>query len=64
MRKIVTLSAVAFLSTMAFADTDIQKELDALKKKIEMLEKQQKSTTQTFTDLNKKTECDNFKFGI
>ncbi len=64
MRKIVTLSAVAFLSTMAFADTDIQKELDALKKKIEMLEKQQKSTTQTLTDVKKKTAGDNVKFGI
>lgn len=64
MKKIVTLSSIAFLSTMAFADTDMQSEIDFLKKEIKELKKQQDSTTRTLTDVKISTNNDNIKFGI
>ncbi len=40
MKKLVTLSAVAFLSTSIYANTDMQAQIDALKAQLESLQKQ------------------------
>ena len=64
MKKIVALSSITFLSTMAFANTDMQNEIDLLKKEVQELKKQQKSTIDTLTDVKISTNNDNVKFGI
>lgn len=64
MRKIVTLSAVAFLSTMAFADADTQKQIDELKKKIEQLEKANKAQDTKISKVNAQSAMDNIKFDV
>ncbi|MDD2651955.1 MAG: DUF3373 family protein [Sulfurimonas sp.] len=64
MRKIVTLSAVAFLSTMAFADADTQKQIDELKKKIEQLEKANKAQDVKISKVNAQSAMDNIKFDV
>lgn len=64
MRKFVTLSAVAFLSTMAFADADTQKQIDELKKKIEQLEKANKAQDTRISKVNAQSAMDNIKFDV
>jgi len=64
MKKLVALSSIAFLSTMAFANTDMQNEINLLKKEVQELKKQQDSTTKTLTDVKISTNNDNIKFGI
>lgn len=64
MRKIVTLSAVAFLSTMAFADADTQKQIDELKQKIEQLEKANKAQDTKISKANAQSAMDNIKFDV
>ena len=46
MKKIVTLSAVAFLSTALYANTDMQAQIDELNAKIAKMEKLQKKQNQ------------------
>lgn len=64
MRKIVTLSAVAFLSTMAFADAETQKQIDELKQKIEQLEKANKAQDTRISKVNAQSAMDNIKFDV
>lgn len=64
MRKIVTLSAVAFLSTMAFADAETQKQIDELKKKIEQLENANKAQDVKISKVNAQSAMDNIKFDV
>ena len=64
MKKIVTLSAVAFLSTMAFADAETQKQIDELKQKIEQLEKTNKAQDAKISKVNAQSAMDNIKFDV
>jgi len=64
MKKIITLSAMAFLSTALFANADMQAQIDELSKEIIKLKKDQKSTKKTLTSVKKATGGDNIKFGI
>lgn len=64
MRKIVTLSAVAFLSTMAFADAETQKQIDELKKKIEQLENANKAQDTKISKVNAQSAMNNIKFDV
>lgn len=41
MKKIIALSTVAFLSTALYADAAMQKQIDELTKKLEVMEKKQ-----------------------
>ena len=64
MKKIVTLSAVAFLSTMAFADAETQKQIDELKQKIEQLEKTNKAQDTKISKVNAQSAMNNIKFDV
>ncbi len=64
MRRLVTLSTIAFLSTAAFANSDMQKQIDSLTKEVQELKKQQQSTTKTLTEVKVNTAGDNVKFGV
>jgi hypothetical protein len=64
MKKIITLSTIAFLSTSLFAnsDTDMQAQIDKLTKKIDKLEKAQKRDSKKISAVNKLANNDNLKF--
>ena len=66
MKKIVTLSVVAFLSSAVYADTnvDMQAQIDTLTKKIAKLEKKQKKNTKKISAVNKLANNDNIKFDV
>jgi len=64
MKKIVTLSTIAFLSTSVFANADMQAQIDELTKKIEKMQKKQKRTTKTLTAVKKHDGQDNIKWNI
>ena len=67
MKKIVTLSAIAFLSTAAFAANKPMSDADrisALEKKIAKLEKGQKKNKKKISAVNKLANNDNIKFNI
>ena len=64
MKKIITLSAVAFLSTAAFANTDMQAQIDELTAKIEKLEKKQVKNTKKISKVNSLAAKDNIKFDV
>ena len=64
MKKIVTLSTIAFLSTSVFANADMQAQIDELTKKIEKLEKTQKKQTKKISKVNKLANKDNIKWDI
>ena len=68
MKKIITLSAVAVLSTATFANTetttDMQAQINALTAKIEKLEKKQTSNTKNISKVNKLANKDNIKFDV
>jgi len=64
MKKIVTLSAVAFLSTALFADADMQAQIDALTAKVKKLEKKQASQQKKISAVNKLANNDNIKFDV
>ena len=64
MKKIITLSAVAFLSTALYANTDMQTQIDELNAKIAKMEKIQKKQTQKISAVNKLANKDNIKFDI
>ena len=49
MKKVIALSAVAFLATTAFADAGMQAKLDALMKKMELMEKTQQAKIDSLT---------------
>ena len=64
MKKTVTLSIIAFLSTSLFANanTDMQTQIDKLTKKIEKLEKKQNKQNKKISAVNKLAANDNLKF--
>ncbi|MDD3059444.1 MAG: DUF3373 family protein [Sulfurimonas sp.] len=64
MKKIIALSSLAFLSTLAFADADMQKQIDDLKAQLEKLEKTQDSQEQQISKVNIQSAKDNIKFDI
>ena len=63
MKKIVTLSTIAFLSTAAFAATDADR-LSALEAKIAKLEKKQAKQQKKISAVNKLANKDNLKFNV
>jgi len=68
MKKIIALSAVAFLSTVTFANTEasteMQAQIDELNAKIAKLEKKQVSNTKGISRVNKLANNDNIKFDV
>jgi hypothetical protein len=64
MKKIVTLSSMAFLSTLCFADAPVQEQIDALKKEIASLKKAQSRSAASISEVKKATGGDNIKFGL
>lgn len=64
MRKIIALSAVAFLSTSIYANADMQAQIDKLTKKIQKLEKKQKKNSKKISAVNKLANKDNIKFDV
>ncbi|MDD2905744.1 MAG: DUF3373 family protein [Sulfurimonas sp.] len=64
MKKILALSSLAFLSTLAFADTDMQKQIDDLKAQLEKLEKMQNSQEKQISKVNIQSAKDNIKFDV
>ncbi|MEA1891559.1 MAG: DUF3373 family protein [Campylobacterota bacterium] len=57
MKKIITLSAVAFLSTALYANADMQEQIDQLTKKVQKLEKKT-------SKINAQSAKDNIKFDV
>jgi len=68
MKKIIALSAVAFLSTVTFANTEasteMQAQIDELNAKIAKLEKKQVSNTKGISKVNQLANKDNIKFDV
>ena len=64
MKKIIALSAVAFLTTATYANTDMQAQIDELTAKITKLEKKQGSNTKNISKVNKLAAKDNIKFDV
>jgi len=66
MKKIITLSTIACLSTALYAttDADMQTQIDQLTKKIQKLEKIQKKQTKKISAVNKLANNDNLKFDV
>jgi len=66
MKKIITLSAIAFLSTAVYADinVDMQAQIDTLTKKIAKLEKKQNKNNKKISAVNKLANKDNIKFDV
>lgn len=65
MRKIIALSAIAFLSTVSFAaDADIQKQIDELNKKIEQLQQSNTKQDKKISEVNSLAAQDNIKFDV
>ncbi|DAB30784.1 MAG TPA: hypothetical protein CFH84_02115 [Sulfurimonas sp. UBA12504] len=64
MKKIIVLSSLAFLSTLAFAETDMQKQIDDLKAQLEKLEKTQNSQEKQISKVNIQSAKDNIKFDV
>jgi len=64
MKKIVTLSAIAFLSTAAFANADVQKQIDELNKKIEQLQQSNAKQDKKISEVNALAAQDNIKFDV
>jgi hypothetical protein len=64
MKKIIALSSLAFLSTLAFADADMQKQIDDLKAQLEKLEKNQDSQDKQISKVNAQSAKDNIKFDV
>lgn len=64
MKKILTISTVVLLSTSIYANTDVQAQIDALSKEIQVLKKDQKSTKKTLTAVKKHDAMDNLKLGV
>ncbi len=65
MKKIITLSTIAFLSTALYASTDdMQTQIDELTAKIAKLEKTQKKQNKKISAVNKLANKDNIKFDV
>ncbi len=64
MKKIITLSTIAFLTTALSANADMQAQIDALTTKIEKMEKTQKKQSKKISKVNKLANKDNIKFDV
>ena len=64
MKKIITLSTVAILSTATYANTEMQSQIDELTAKIEKLEKKQGKNTKSISKVNAMAAKDNIKFDV
>lgn len=64
MKKLITLSVVAALSSSLYANTDLQTQIDKLTKKISKLEKKQKKLNKKISAVNKLAANDNIKFDV
>jgi len=64
MKKIVALSSLAFLSTLTFADAEMQKQIDDLKTQLEKLEKSQVTQDKQISKVNAQSAKDNIKFDV
>ena len=64
MKKIITLSAIAFLSTSLSANVDMQTQIDTLTKKLTKMEKTQKKLKKKISAVNKLANKDNIKFDV
>ncbi len=64
MKKIIALSVAAFLSTAVCANSDVQTQLDELKKEVIKLKKDQKKTKKTLNKVKAHDAYDNIKFGL
>jgi len=64
MKKIITLSSIAFLSTAVFANADMQAQIDSLTKKVAKLEKKQKKQAKNISKVNALAAKDNIKFDV
>jgi len=64
MKKVITLSAAAFLSTALFANADMQAQIDELNAKIAKMEKTQKNQGKKISAVNKLANKDNIKFDV
>jgi len=64
MKKILALSIVVALNGVAFAQDDVQTQIDALTKEIKKLKKDQYRTKKTLIAVKKATGGDNVKFSI
>lgn len=64
MKKIIALSSIAFLTTFAFADTDMQKQINDLKIQLEKLEKAQETQDKQISKVNAQSAKDNIKFDV
>ena len=64
MNKIITLSAIAFLSTSLYANADMQTQIDELTAKIAKMEKTQKKQSKKISQVNKLANKDNIKFDV
>ncbi|MBU0721632.1 DUF3373 family protein [bacterium] len=64
MKKIIALSSIAFLSTVAFANADMQTQIDELTKKVKKLEKSNKKQDKKISEVNAQSAKDNIKFDI
>ncbi len=64
MKKIITLSTVAFLSTALYANADMQIQIDELTQKVQKLEKKQVKNTKKISNVNKLAAKDNLKFDV
>ena len=64
MKKIIALSAIAFLSTSIYANADTQTQIDELTKKLAKMEKTQKKLKKRISAVNKLANKDNIKFDV
>ncbi|MEA3228015.1 MAG: DUF3373 family protein [Campylobacterota bacterium] len=64
MKKIIALSAVAFLSTSLYANAEMQTQIDELTKKLAKIEKKQKKNSKKISAVNKLANKDNIKFDV
>jgi hypothetical protein len=64
MKKLIALSSIAFLSTVTFADADMQKQIDTLTQKITQLEKANKKQDKKISEVNAQSAKDNIKFDV
>ncbi len=67
MKKIISLSILAFLTTGLYAETDAsstQAQIDQLKAQVQKLEKKQKHNTKKISKVNMLANNDNLKFNV
>ena len=64
MKKIIALSAVAFLSTSIYANADVQSQIDELNAKLQKLEKQNARQNKSISEVKMQSAKDNIKFDV